>query len=241
MALSLRNEPDNLRRLLSEEFGLYDLRRLESGRQAVRLIALAGTIVQARDTKPLQPSFTQRRCVGYRFAVNGDLFSWNDGPCELKRWRACLIRIFYTRSRRVYENDWSQDPFGVCRASLGYSYSYSREVFNNSALHLEWNSSPFATVSVWTCEDTYVYRILQTSGKAKNICFHRYRQMVNNPVFEAMNLGGLDDFPVRRMGRYDHGRRKVDPVVINTDPAVFRYMHNDTKAEEDAESSTTVR
>ena len=100
----------------------------------------------------------------------------------------------------IYSVIWKQDPMGVCRTSLGLTASSIpvSDIFSaRSPLHVKWQSF-FKTVFVWMCENTFSLRILKTDKNSKEQCFRRYRFMVNNPVFTNMDLGGRDDFPVKR-------------------------------------------
>ena len=79
-------------------------------------------------------------------------------------------------------------------------------------LNLKWQSY-IKNTFVWGAEDAYIYRYAKTDPASKAEMFSRWVSMSLAPAFQALNLGDINQTPVKEGGVYSQGKRATAKEV----------------------------
>ncbi len=113
----------------------------------------------------------------------------------------------HQRSRWVFSS-FDRNPVATTAASIGpcsAAVPVDGIWSDKTDTHRKWQVF-HKTVFVWTCEDVFKTR-LAPKKENRFESFKVWQGMPKHPKILALNLGGIEDIPVRMMGIADAGRR----------------------------------
>ena len=108
---------------------------------------------------------------------------------------------------KLWSDIYDQAPLAMAKASLiGLTGSVPvDEIYSwDGSEHYKWRQY-IKTTFIFAADDTYVYRY-KTGDKTKSLCFDRWLAMPNHPAFAPLNLGDIEELPVKAGGLWDQGR-----------------------------------
>ena len=150
------------------------------------------------------------RCMEWQYSFQGEIIKF-----YLKGVRQTCdemggLEFFESTSTEQRRKMWSaifdQYKSAMASASLGQVASTIPidHIFSaRHPLNLKWQSY-IKNTFVWAAEDTYLYRYAQSD---KVTCYARWVAMPLAPAFQSLNLGSLQQTPVKIGGIYSQGKR----------------------------------
>lgn len=133
-----------------------------------------------------------------------------------------LVRIFgrerlgvaTPRQRRtLFETLYQQDAFGNAELITGVAKSAMplRAIYSDTtAIHKKWKRF-FFTKFLWTCELVWTKYVQPQTGDTTSL-YTEWKNMMLRPEVGALELGGIQDIPVKAAGPTDTGAR-FEPSV----------------------------
>ena len=123
----------------------------------------------------------------------------------IETWKASTLSQRIKVFRRIFQSS----PLSMAQASLGNvatAVPLQDIFFEQTPAHIKWQNF-YRAVFALACEDIFTYRL---SGKVdnSNLCFRKWRNMTTDDQFKQLDLGAIDDIPVKQNSVFDADRRE---------------------------------
>lgn len=153
------------------------------------------------------------RCMNWQYSFQSEIMRFlKKGvkrTCNQMGGREFFETTTSVERRKMWGAIFDSNKVAMGKMSLGQIANYIPvgHIFSNrKSLNLKWQSY-IKNTFVWGAEDAYLYRFAKNDKASKAEMFSRWVSMPLAPAFQALNLGDINQTPVKEGGVYSQGKR----------------------------------
>ena len=139
--------------------------------------------------------------------------------CESIGGRSVVSEMTDEKTMAMWSNIYDESPSAMAKASVGPLNAAVPvdEIFSsNGTTHIKWQKY-LKTVFTWAANDTMRLKYMKDGKDERDECFRRWVAMPLAVQLKYLELGSMNDTPIKTGGILDQGRRRMLTKVEYTD------------------------